>query len=101
LFAVTIGEQSLRLLCLFFSLLFATSAQYAPTGYDIERYDVPLTPDFETKSITGSTRFTLQALRDSGDSIEVSHNALSITHISSGTIEPAAKGLRRIELPRP
>lgn len=58
-------------------LMTATARADAPR-FDVTRYDVELTPDFETKTISGTERISITSLVDGLDAVDFSANTLAV-----------------------
>jgi aminopeptidase N len=90
----------LRIAWSFLALVAANGALAAPQDFDIERYDVIVRPDVAEKSMEGSTRITLRALRDGIGHIDLTANAMRFARICGGALvsETPNDGLWRIDL---
>ena len=67
----------LRLLLALLILATATARAGAPR-FDVTSYDVQITPDFDSKSISGTERIRFISLADGLDTIDFSANTLTV-----------------------
>ena len=93
----------LRLLLVLLILASATARADAPRS-DVTSYDVEITPDFDSKSISGTERIRFTSLADGLDSIDFSANTLTVYASINGDsmVSQEIVGDRRVfHLPAP
>jgi hypothetical protein len=62
-----------------------------PPSFEVVAYDVELTPDFKTASVSGVERIRLRSLADDNTSISFSANSLSVVASIDGEAMVAAE----------
>jgi aminopeptidase N len=72
-----------RLLAVAALLLAPVAVAAAPgAGFDVEHYEVALTPDFAARTVSGHTRIRFHSTQDALSAVSFSPNALTVTHAS-------------------